>query len=367
MIAAAVAVIRSSALRNNLQAVRRVAPGCRVLAVVKADAYGHGLTTVARILDAADGFAVARLEEALRLREAGIGQRIVVLGGCVGGDEVQQAIHQRLDLVVHTLDQVALLEALPAAPLDLWIKVDTGMGRLGLEPASLGEAQRRLGCWLAGRGTLRLMTHLASADVAGDPGTEAQLGQFASLAGAWPGDVSTANSAGILQWSRSWSRPADAGPQVNWVRPGLMLYGASPLSDRPAAEMGLQPAMSFETRLIAVRHLPRGRRVGYGGEWQARRDSLVGVAAAGYADGYPWHTPCNTPVLVAGRRAPVIGRVSMDLISIDLTDLPPARPGDRVVLWGDGLPVEEVAACTGRIAWDLLAGVSPRVMRLVED
>lgn len=364
MTPAAVAVIRQAALRNNLEAVRRAAPGCRVLAVVKADAYGHGLVAVARVLDGADGFAVARLEEALQLREAGVGGRIVVLGGCVAADEAAEARRHGLDLVVHTLGQVALLETLPAlAPMDLWLKVDTGMGRLGIEPAAVAPAHRRLQRWLAGRGTLRLMTHLASADVVDDAATAAQLAQFAALARDWSGEVSVANSAGILRWPLARS-PAGAG---NWVRPGLMLYGASPLPGTPAAALGLSPAMSFETRLIAVRRLPRGRRVGYGGDWQAARDSVVGVAAAGYADGYPWHHPHATAVLVGGRRAPVIGRVSMDMISIDLTDLPPAQPGDRVVLWGDGLPVEEVAAHAATIPYELLAGMSPRVARVAGD
>ncbi len=367
MTPAAIAVIRPAALRNNLEVVRHAAPGCRVLAVVKANAYGHGLVAVAQILAGADGFAVARLEEARQLRDAGIARRIVLLGGCVDADEVAESVRLGLDLVIHDLDQVSLLEANPTlAPPDLWLKVDTGMGRLGIEPSELGAARDRLERWLAGRGRLRLMTHLASADVADDAATAGQLARFAPLGHDWSDDVSVANSAAILQWPASRPCAADTAGHCDWVRPGLMLYGVSPLPGRFAATLGLQPAMNFETRLIAVRNLPAGRCVGYGGDWRATRDSVVGVAAAGYADGYPWHLPTQTEVLVNGQRAPVVGRVSMDMVSIDLTDLPRPRPGDRVVLWGERLPVEEVAARAGTIPYELLAGMSPRVVRQLE-
>ncbi len=293
---AAVAVIRAAAIRNNLQAVRRAAPGCRVLAVIKANAYGHGLLSVARILADVDGFAVARLEEAVQLREAGIATRIVVLGGFVTADEARFASQQRLDMVVHSLAQVALLESLSnPVPMDLWVKADTGMGRLGIEPDSLGEVHRRLCHWLAGRGALRLMTHLAAAEEPANPATPSQLDEFADLVQGWRGDISIANSAGILQWPRSWSAALTPPAAENWIRPGLMLYGVSPLPGCPAAALGLRPAMSFETRLIAVKRVACGRRVGYGGDWQAHRDSLIGVAAAGYADGYPWHRARRYP------------------------------------------------------------------------
>ena len=365
MTPAAVAVIRAAALRNNLQKVRELAPGCRILAVVKANGYGHGLVAVARILAGADALGVARIEEGLQLRDAGIDRRIVVLGGFVGADELHEAARHRLDLVLHNPEQLGLLED-AGLPADIWVKLDTGMGRLGIEPAFLAGALDRLRTSVAG-GTIRLMTHLAAADAPGSGQTSAQLAVFADAAAGWQGDISIANSAAIL---RSAALPAvqSAAPGAsNWVRPGLMLYGASPLPDRTAADLGLQPAMSFETRLVAVKRLARGQRVGYGGDWQAERDSVVGVAAAGYADGYPWHSARGTPVLVNGRPAQVIGRISMDMISIDLTGLPVAAPGDRVLLWGDGLPVEEVARHAGTIPWVLLTGVGQRVLRQVSD
>jgi alanine racemase len=364
---AAVAVVDASALRHNLRTVRDAAPGCRVLAVVKANAYGHGLVPVARILAGADGLAVARLEEAAQLRDAGITGRVVVLGGFVGPEEARYAAARALDVVVHSDAQLEALEGL-GAPLaaDAWLKVDTGMGRLGLAPDAVPAAITRLRACLAPGRALRLMTHLASADEASSAATPAQLAAFGALLGAWRGDVSIANSAGLLLWPGT-RQPAPAAGGANWVRPGLMLYGVSPVPDRRASNLGLRPVMSFETRLIAVRRLPAGSRVGYGGDWRATRESIVGVAAAGYADGYPWHLSRGTPVTVAGRRAPVIGRVSMDMISIDLTDVPGAAPGDRVVLWGEDPPVEEVARCAGTIPYELLAAMSPRVERRVAD
>ncbi len=367
MTPAAVAVIRAAALRNNLGRVRAAAPGCPVLAVIKANAYGHGLVPVARILDDADAFAVARLEEALQLREAGIAKRIVVLGGFVDAEEFALIAAHRLDVVIHSAAQVVVVEQARAiAATDLWIKVDTGMGRLGIEPEALAATMRRLCACPAGQGTVRLMTHLASADDPGSSATSAQLSAFDALRLEFPGDISVANSAGILQWPAATS-PAASSTGRNWVRPGLMLYGVSPFAGQSAESLGLRPAMSFESRLISVRPLERGRRVGYGGAWQAQRDSVVGVAAAGYADGYPWHSAGSTPALVNGRSVPVIGRVSMDMISLDLTDLPGAKAGDRVVLWGDRPAVEDIAAHAGTIPYELLAGMSPRVSRRIED
>ncbi|MBM4197138.1 MAG: alanine racemase [Gammaproteobacteria bacterium] len=370
MTGTAVAVIQAESLRHNLRVVRSLAPGCPVLAVIKANAYGHGLVSAARILEGADGFAVARLDEALVLRAAGIAGRIVVLSGMLSTDDARFAGTSDLDVVVHDPVQVDTLERAGAAgPRNVWLKVDTGMGRLGVEPSAVPGLVARLRICLGASGNLRLMTHLASADDPASDVTEAQLAVFREVRRNWPADISIANSAAILAYPGAHETPGTGDiPPVgrNWVRPGLMLYGASPLPDKPAASLGLRPAMSFESRLIAVRPMPRGRHVGYGGDWTAGRDTVVGVAAVGYADGYPWHSSRGTPVLVNGSRARVIGRVSMDLISIDLTGIE-ARPGDRVVLWGEGLPVEEVARCAGTIAYELLAAIGARVVRQVDD
>ncbi len=369
MTPAAVAVIRPSALRSNLRRVREFAPGCPVLAVIKANAYGHGLVEVAQILEDADAFAVARIEEALQLRESGIAKRLVILGGCLTAEELRAASNLRLDVVVHSSAHVGLLEkAAVGAPLDCWLKVDTGMGRLGVEPSAVSDLIRRLRALSAVR-SITLMTHLGCADDQADPSTPEQLQAFRKVLGDWDGDVSIANSAAILQWPDALnSRGALHYTGRNWVRPGIMLFGASPLRGQSATQLGLQPAMSFETRLISVKPVPKGRRVGYGGLWVAPRDSVVGVAAAGYADGYPWHVGAGTPVGIRDRGAPLVGRVSMDMLAIDLTDIPGASPGDRVVLWGDGPTVEEIAAAARTIPWTLMTGINRRVaVRIAPD
>lgn len=368
MTPAAVAVIRPAALRSNLARVRELAPGCPVLAVIKANAYGHGLVQAARILEDAEAFAVARIEEAVQLRDAGIRKRLVILGGCLTAEEVRTASVLELDVVVHSDLHVALLEGTPVnRPMACWLKVDTGMGRLGLDPAAVTGAVSRLRS--AGSvSALTLMTHLGSADDHTDPETTEQLQVFSSLLDGWDGDVSLANSAAILQWPdtlRSGGVLRYGGG--NWVRPGLMLFGASPLRGRRASELGLRPAMSFETRLISVKPVQKGQRVGYGGHWVAPRNSVLGVAAAGYADGYPWHVGAGTPVGVRDCLAPIVGRVSMDMLTIDLTDVPDAAPGDRVVLWGDGPTVEEVAGASRTIPWTLMTGINRRVAVRVAD
>lgn len=364
---AAVAVIRPAAIRSNLARVRELAPGCPVLAVIKANAYGHGLVEVARILDDAEAFAVARIEEAVQLREAGIRQRLVILGGCLTPEELRVASGLELDVVVHSAQQVGLLQTttLPAS-LACWLKVDTGMGRLGIVPADCAATVTRLRSVAAVR-SLTLMTHLASADDHTDPETTEQLQAFSGLLGDWSGDVSVANSAAILQWPdtlRSGGVLRFKGR--NWVRPGLMLFGASPLRNRSARDLGLRPAMSFETRLLSVKPVAKGQRVGYGGHWVAPRSSVLGVAAAGYADGYPWHVGAGTPVCIRNCLAPVVGRVSMDMLTVDLTDVPEAQAGDRVVLWGDGPTVEEVAGAARTIPWTLMTGINRRVAVRVE-
>lgn len=368
MTPAAVAVIRPAALRNNLERVRSFAPGCPVMAVVKANAYGHGLIEVARLLDGVDAFAVARLEEAGQLRAAGISQRIVVLGGCLHPDELVLAARLGLDVVIHSLDHLALLEGTTLSePVWGWLKVDTGMGRLGLSPGEVPPALARLRACRSVRG-LTLMTHLGCADDRSDPATGEQIQAFAGLLEGWNGDISIANSAAILQWPetvRSTAALHYAG--ANWVRPGLMLFGASPLRGALAADLGLRPVMSFETRLLSVKRVPAGQRVGYGGHWVAPRDSLIGIAAAGYGDGYPWHAGAGTPVRVRGHNAPLVGRVSMDMITLDLTEVPGARLGDPVVLWGDGPSVEEVAAAARTIPWTLMTGINRRVTVRVES
>jgi alanine racemase len=333
------------------------------MAVVKANAYGHGLVQIARLLDEVDALAVARVSEGVHLREAGIGQRVVVLEGCGTASEVAAAVRHQLDIVIHDSSHFALLETVSEADaLDVWIKIDTGMGRLGFEPADLAECRERLDNIASVRSAARIMTHLASADDPDNPMTMEQVRRFGDALGVFPGDISIANSAGLLLWPQTLEPSLSLDYRGdNWVRPGLALYGASPVAGKSAREMGLEPVMSFESRLIAVKTVHSGSGVGYGSTWTARRDTIVGVVAVGYGDGYPRHLQSGTPVLVNGRRVALIGVVSMDLISVDLTDVPVAAVGDRVVLWGGHLPIEEIAVRAGTIPYELMCGLSQRV------
>jgi alanine racemase len=353
-----------AALRGNFAVLRRAAPGSRAFAVVKADAYGHGALQVARALSGvADGFAVARLSEAIELRDGGIQDPILLLEGVSADGDLAAALAAGLDLVVHEPGQIVMFRRLAArggypAPI-VWLKVDTGMNRLGFRPEAVLEARSQLlDCGVALR-DLRLMTHFARADEPGVDTTPAQLARFASIVTAWEqlsGNrpvVSIGNSAGILLW------PAGQG---DWIRPGIALYGVPPSAERGGGD-GLTPVMTLSTEVIAVREVPRGETVGYGGTWQAARDSKIAILAAGYADGLPRHLPSGAPVAFRAGHAPLAGRVSMDMIAVDVTDLPAIAVGERAVLWGEGLPVETVAGWAGTIAYELLCAVAPRVPR----
>jgi alanine racemase len=351
------AVVDASALRHNLSQVRRAAPGARVMAVIKANAYGHGLVPTARALAGADGFAVARLEEALALREARFAQRILLLEGVISADHMAIAARERLDVMVHSPRQLDLLDALDAPQaVDAWLKVDSGMNRLGFRPDDVAAAHDRLRRHARVHAAPTLTTHLASADERGNPLTSRQLRAFEDATAGLPGARSIANSAAVLAW------PATRG---DWVRPGLMLYGAAPFDGETGAALGLRPAMTLRTEVIAVKTVRTGETVGYGATWTAARDTRMAVVAAGYGDGYPRSTASGAPVLVGPQRATLIGRVSMDMLTVDVTDVPQVAVGDPVVLWGDQVPVEEIAARAGAIPWDLLCGVSERVLREV--
>lgn len=358
--------IGSAALRKNLDRARSAAPGCPVLAVIKADAYGHGVEGVAKALDSADAYAVARFAEALSLRAAGTDKPIVVMSEFLDAGSLDLARDHNLQIVVHSVPQVELLAGLNGGPpVSVWLKIDTGMGRLGIAPSDFTAALELLRASPAVAGDPVLMTHFRSADEPGNPATTEQLERFGQLIGDWDGDVSIANSAGILGWPESLS----PGPRLryagrNWIRPGLMLYGVSPFAGQSPGDAGLQAVMTLQARLIAVRDTPAGSRVGYGGDWQAQRDSRIGVINLGYADGYPWRMPAGTPVGIADATAPVVGRISMDMVTVDLTDLPSANVGDTVTLWGAEPHVAELAARVGSSPYELLTGVGNRIERV---
>jgi alanine racemase len=344
------ASIRLSALRSNLALARSRAPQARVLAVIKANGYGHGLLRAAQAFAAADGFAVLELDEALRLRAAGVDRRILMLEGFFDAAELPVLARERVTCVVHSDEQVAMLQAagLPG-PVDVFVKVDSGMNRLGFRPAELSRVLEALrACRNAGE--LTLMTHFACADDA--RGVDWQLEVFRRATAGLDLPLSLANSAALLRYPH-------AAP--GWARLGIMLYGASPFAEESAQLIGLQPAMTLESRLIAVHELRAGESVGYGALFRARDAMRMGVVACGYGDGYPRHAPTGTPVLVAGARTRLIGRVSMDMLCVDLTELPQAQVGAPVVLWGEGLPVEEVAHAAGTISYELLCALAQRV------
>jgi len=349
------ALVSARALRHNLGRVRDHAPGARVMAVVKADAYGHGLSWAAAALAEADGFAVVGAEEGTALRVAGVRQPVTLLAGIFEPSEVRALAEQKLTPVIHSFEQIAMLEASgDVTGLDVWLKIDTGMHRIGFAPGEVaGAAQQLRACRAVAR--VGWFSHLADADDPTDPLTTRQVELFRDTLAGERGERSLANSAGIVAWPDS---------HYDWVRPGIMLYGASPLLGRPASALGLEPVMTLQTRIIAVHRRRRGDRVGYGGDWVCPEDMPVGVAAIGYGDGYPRHARTATPVLIEGERAALIGRVSMDMITLDLRTRPGTKVGDEVTLWGEGLPVDEVAAQAGTISYELLSGVTNRVPRV---
>ncbi|WP_165857036.1 alanine racemase [Marinobacter sp. JSM 1782161] len=347
-----------AALRHNYTLAGRLAGDAQAMAVVKADGYGHGLEQVASALEGmAKRYAVATLEEAERLREAGIQQPVVLLQGFHDDADVATCHALGLEPVIHSDHQIDAL-ADSGSTVTVWLKVNTGMNRLGFEPGDVDDRVRRL------RGldgvTLRgMVTHYACADDRNDGMTAHQNALFTDLAARYPElAFSAANSAGHF-------RPE--APRFHWTRPGIMLYGATPMIEESAAELGLRAVMTLESRLTAVRTLAPGEAVGYGASWRAERPTPMGIVAIGYGDGYPRHAPTGTPVWVAGARVCTLGRVSMDMLAVDLSAAPQARPGDRVELWGARVPVDEVAQRAGTIGYELLTGVTARVPRVYEN
>ncbi|MCB1613810.1 MAG: alanine racemase [Xanthomonadales bacterium] len=349
---ATTATIHLAALRHNLQRVRALAPRSRVMAVVKADGYGHGLERVAQALSAADAFGVATLTDAERLRRAGHGHRIVLLSGFDETRDLALVHELQVDCVLHHEYQLALLERTAVnKALSLWVKIDTGMHRLGFAPEQAQRVYQRLRA-LPQVGEIRWMTHFACADENDREQTEAQMQRFGKAIEALPGERSLANSAALQAFPDS---------QGDWVRPGGMLYGLSTFARKMGCDLGLQPAMSLSTRLISVQTLAEGERVGYGGTYVCPHAMRIGIAAIGYGDGYPRHAPSGTPVKIDGQTAKVIGRVSMDLLAIDLSTAPCAGIGSEVLLWGPELPVERIAEMAGTIGYELVCGVTRRV------
>ena len=345
-----VAEIDRAALAANLARVRAYARGAQVLAVVKANAYGHGLSRVLPALADADGLALAELEAALELRAAGYARPILLLEGFFDARELEPIARHALGIVVHDVEQIRVLELTTLArPVDVHVKVNTGMNRLGVAPADVVRACRRLADTGAVAG-VTLMMHFARADEA--DGIAEPLARFEHACAGLPYRRSLANSAGVVRF-------AEIGGDS--VRPGIMLYGATPFADRDAHSLGLRPVMTLRSQLIGVQTLARGEAVGYGRTFSAPQTMRIGVVACGYADGYPRHAPSGTPVLVAGVRTKTVGRVSMDMMMVDLGPVPNAHVGTPATLWGDGLSIDEVAVAAGTVGYELMCAVAPRV------
>jgi len=349
------ATIRAAAFAHNLSVARAQAGKARIWAVLKANAYGHGLLRAARALADADGFAILDYVDALRLRSAGIGKPLLMLEGFFGAEDLALAFRHRLTPVVHTMEQVERLAAAGGSErIPIYLKVNSGMNRLGFTVDSVRVA------WTALRQSpavesITLMTHFADAD--GQMGVAAQLQWFDEMTRPFltpePPERSLANSAALLRFPEE--------TRADWVRPGIMLYGCSPFTFKNAEEIGLKPAMTLASELIAVQQLQPGERVGYGMTYEAAQEMTIGIVACGYADGYPRHAPTGTPVLVDGLRTGTVGRVSMDMLCVDVSAVPGARIGTPVTLWGDGLSCDEVAVAAGTVSYELLCALAPRV------
>jgi len=348
------ALIDLQALRHNYLLARETT-GAKALAVIKADAYGHGAVRVAQALESeADGFAVACIEEALELRQAGIRAPVLLLEGFFEADELALIVEHDFWCVVHSLWQLEAIEQTSVGkPLNIWLKMDSGMHRVGIHPAEYQAAHQRL---LASGKVAKvvLMTHFARADELGSARTDEQVAIFQSTREGLAAEVSLRNSPGVMGWP---SVPSD------WVRPGIMLYGATPFDQPQSVADRLQPVMTLESKVICVRELPAGEPVGYGGAFVTDRNMRIGVVAMGYADGYPRQAPTGTPVMIDGQCSQLLGRVSMDMLCVDLTNVPGAGLGSRVELWGKNVLASDVAASAGTIPYQIFCNLK-RVPRL---
>lgn len=353
-------VIDPKALLHNLNQIKLKAPGKLIIAMVKANAYGCGIQNVVPILAGnVGGFGVACIEEALNIRSIGVTDPCIVFQGIFSKDEPDLFVNHNLTAVLHTEEQVDwVLERQLSAPLKIWLKVNTGMNRLGFEPEALYKQLARLqNCsWI--HRDINLLTHLACAEEVSNPATQQQLDSFNRLDKGAFKQCSIANSAGIIAWP---SAHADI------IRPGIMLYGVSPFTNGCGLDLNLQPAMRFISALTAIHHIAPHSPVGYGGTWQSDKDAVVGIVAAGYGDGYPRHITAGTPVWINGYQAPIIGHVSMDTLSIDLTNLPPMQIGERVELWGMHIPVEKIALLAKTSPYELICQVGERIRKGIDN
>jgi len=336
-------------MEHNLQVARR-ATTARIMSVIKADGYGHGLLHAARAFSSTDGYALLDIHDAVRLREADFRQPILLLEGFFDADELPVIVEHDLAFVIHSPWQIRMLEGYHGSgTLDVWLKVNSGMNRLGFTPPQVAQAMEQLRRHQSVR-SITLMTHFANADE--NRGVAEPLALFNEIAAPYHLPRSLANSAALLRYPAS---------HADWVRPGIMLYGSSPFAEIDAQLFGLKPAMTLSSRIIATQDLRAGDEVGYGALYRAEHPMRIGVVACGYADGYPRHAPSGTPVLVEGKRTVTLGRVSMDMLCVDLNALPQADVGSPVVLWGEGMSIDDVARAAGTVGYELMCALTERV------
>jgi alanine racemase len=355
------ATIHLDSMQHNLARARACAPQAKVWAVVKANAYGHGLERGMRGFAAADGLALIEIDNALRLRALGWTKPILLLEGFFDASDIPLLAEHDINSAVHSNEQIRMLESTQLyRPIDVHLKMNTGMNRLGFKPDDYAAAYARLRA-IPGIRNITLMTHFANADELEHPRLTIveQVRRFRQGAGSLPGQRSLSNSGGVLHQAE-----LERELQNDWVRPGIMLYGGSP-GGKSAEEFGLLPTMTLSSEIIGVQELVAGDTVGYGSRFEASGPMRVGVVACGYADGYPRHAPHGTPVIVDGVRTTLVGRVSMDMMTVDLTPVANARIGSKVTLWGEGLPIDAVAQAAGTIGYELMCALAPRV-RVVE-
>ncbi len=348
-----IAHVDLEALYSNLMFIKNTAKSSKILALVKSDAYGHGAVEVSKFLSTkVDALGVANVCEALELYRANIQARILIFGGFLQDEELVSISDCNLEIVVHNFEQLDLLEKVKLRkPVSVWLKIDTGMNRLGFYPQDAIVANQRLLENKQVKKPLHYITHFSDAD-SNDGKTVEQIDLFKKVTTNWDGDKGLANSAAIFNWSQSHN---------DWVRPGIFLYGISSIPGVCSEQMGLFPVLTLTSKIITIKKVKRGDAVGYGSTWVCQKDTLMGVIAIGYGDGYPWHIKPGTMVLVHGRYCLVIGRVSMDYITIDITDVANAKVGDLVILWGKGLPVENIAYQAGTSPYELGCQLTKRV------
>lgn len=366
----ATATINGNALRHNFQLIKSLAPHSKICAVVKANAYGQGLRFVTKNLETmADAFGVARIKEALAIQESGYAGKIVLLEGFFDREELLKTLSRRFDTVIHCVEQLELLEQVAAEwqaeqqkgfwkrktkiyfPVSVWLKIDTGMHRLGIHPEQVAEFYQRLkACPLVN--DITFISHFSRADEPDCGYTEKQIATFEQATQPYQAQRSISASSGILYWQQA---------HYDWVRPGIILHGISPHS-QPITELGFKPVITLSSSLIAVRSHKAGEPVGYGAGWVSPKETTIGVVAIGYGDGYPRNAPQGTPVFINGRKVPIVGRVSMDMMTVDLGADSQDKVGDEVILWGEELLIEEVAQAIGVINYELITKLTPRVI-----